>query len=101
MPYGVYNLTNHGSVTTREVVRMIEEEGQHRALLGDDFSSKHMNRRYDFFASEKEFMQQAAHTPRSSCVLDTEKAKRAQLPIRDVRVALAEALQRWTWESGV
>jgi len=101
LPYGVYNLTNHGSVTTREVVRMIEEEGERRGQNGDSFSSKQMNKRYDFFASEIEFMQQAARTPRSSCVLDTEKAKQEGLPIRDVRTALKEALQQWTWEGRV
>jgi len=99
LPYGVYNLTNHGSVTTREVVSMIEEEGRRRAQRGEADSAQAMNKRFDFFASEEEFMQKAALTPRSSCVLDTEKAKRAQLPLRDVRVALADALQKWTWES--
>jgi dTDP-4-dehydrorhamnose reductase len=98
LPYGVYNLTNHGSVTTRNVVGMIQEEGQNRALRGDEFSSQRMSKPYAFFASESEFMQKAAQTPRSSCVLDTEKAKQAQLPLRDVRTALAEALQHWTWE---
>jgi dTDP-4-dehydrorhamnose reductase len=99
LPYGIYNLTNHGSVTTREVVRMIEEEGQRRVLRGEADSSQPMNKHFDFFASEEEFMQKAALAPRSSCVLDTEKAKRAQLPLRDIHVALAEALQHWTWES--
>ena len=98
LPYGVYNLTNHGSVTTREVVQMIKEEGRRREQAGDAFSSKQMNKGYDFFASEEDFMQKAAHTPRSSCILDTEKAMQAELPLRDVRTALTDALQRWTWE---
>ena len=98
LPYGVYNLTNHGSVTTREVVRMIEEEGRRRVLHGEVDSSQPMNKRFHFFASEEEFMRNVAQAPRSSCVLDTEKARRDQLPLRDVRVALAEALQHWTWE---
>jgi len=98
LPYGTYNLTNHGSVSTREVVQMIKEEGERRAALGDMVSSGHMNKLYEFFTSEEEFMRQPARAPRSNCILDTEKAKRAGLPMRDVRTALGEALQSWQWE---
>lgn len=98
LPYGTYNLTNHGYITTREVVGMIENEGCRRALGGDDFSPQIMCKHYEFFASEMEFLRHAAKTPRSSCILDTEKARRAGLPLRDVRVALTQALQQWTWE---
>jgi UDP-glucose 4,6-dehydratase len=83
--YGTYNLTNPGSITTREVVEMI----QHSGLVERDFA---------FFASEAEFMRTAARAPRSSCVLDTTKARLAGLKMPHVVDALQDALERWRWE---
>lgn len=81
--YGVYNLTNPGSVTTKQVVDMIVQHG-----LTD--------KRFSFFDTEEEFMQLAAKTPRSNCVLDSSKAIRAGLPLRPVEEALESSLQNWT-----
>jgi dTDP-4-dehydrorhamnose reductase len=82
LPPGIYNLTNHGSVTTRDVVGLIQ------SFLGVD-------RGFDFFDSEEAFMKMAAKTPRSNCVLDTSKAADAGLPMRPVDVALQDALRNW------
>ena len=80
VPYGIYHLTNPGSVTTRDVVRLIRQTG----LSGKDFS---------FFESEEEFMQLAAKTPRSNCVLDTQKAAAAGLKMTPVEEALERAMK--------
>jgi len=83
LPYGVYNLTNPGSVTTREVVDMIR-----RRRLTD----KH----FRFFESEREFMEVAAKTPRSNCILDSSKAIDAGLKLTPVVEALDQAMHSWS-----
>jgi dTDP-4-dehydrorhamnose reductase len=80
--FGIYNLTNPGCVTTREVVDMIA-----RHVLSD--------KQFSFFRSEQEFMQQAASTPRSNCVLDVSKARAAGLSLSPVHEAVERALKNW------
>jgi dTDP-4-dehydrorhamnose reductase len=64
IPFGTYNLTNPGKVTAREVVRLIQASGVCR-------------KEFHFFESEEEFMRVAAKTPRSNCVMDSTKLRRA------------------------
>ena len=63
VPFGIYNMTNPGSVTTREVVDLIKKSGV-------------CDREFDFFSSEDEFMRVAASTPRSNCVMNSDKLRR-------------------------
>jgi dTDP-4-dehydrorhamnose reductase len=98
LPRGIYNLTNPGSVTAREVVELIREEGERRRKLGDIASAAHMLKDYAWFESEEEFMKTTARARRSSCVLDTTKAEKCGLPLRPVREAITDSLQKWTWE---
>ena len=70
MPFGIYNVTNPGPVTTHEVVELIKKSGV-------------SNKDFQFFNDEAEFMQTAAKTPRSNCVLDCSKL--ARLRHRDDR----------------
>jgi hypothetical protein len=51
LPYGTYNLTNPGSVTTREVVAMIRQAGLTKKSI-------------QYFESEEEFLRTAARAPR-------------------------------------
>ena len=85
IPFGIYNITNTGSVTTREVCEML------RATIVP-------GRSFEFFANEAEFMTTAAKTPRSNCVLDNSKALRAGLRLPHVRDAIERSLARWTPE---
>ena len=85
VPFGTYNVTNPGQVTTREVVDLIKASG----VSTKDFS---------FFASEDEFMQKAAKTPRSNCVLDTAKLQATGIELPEVHDAVAASLRRWTRE---
>lgn len=85
VPYGVYNITNPGQVTTREVTELIEAHG----LAPHPFS---------YFDDEAEFMQKAAITPRSNCVMDTRKLENTGIHLTPVREAIAEALQNWVPE---
>ena len=80
--YGIYNMTNPGSVNTRQVVEMISRH-------------KLCNKEFSFFDTEDEFMQTAAKTPRSNCVLDSSKAIAAGLPMTPVEEALEAAMKSW------
>ena len=82
MPFGIYNVTNTGSVTTREVVSLIE---------------KHLRpeRTFRFFESEDEFLRVAAKTPRSNCVMDNSKLLAAGVPISEVHEAIERSLVNW------
>ncbi len=80
-PTGIYNITNDGGISTREVVAMIQE------ILNP-------SREFNYFANDKEFYQ-VAKTPRSNCVLNVQKIASVGLPMQPVRVRLREALQTW------
>lgn len=82
LPYGIYNLTNGGSIETREIVELLREAGV-------------MKKPVSFFASEEEFMLAAAIAPRSSCVLDNRKAISAGLQLSEVRDAIRFAVKCW------
>jgi len=81
-PYGVYNVTNQGFVTTRQVVALLEK------ILKP-------KQKFEFWKDDKEFYQQAAKTPRSNCVMDVSKLLAAGVKIRDVNEALEDSLKNW------
>ena len=83
--FGTYNLTNSGSITTREVVEMIREAGL-------------CKKQFDFFDSEAEFMQVAAIAPRSTCVLDNSKVQLAGVRLTHVHEAIERSLADWKWD---
>lgn len=85
VPFGIYNLTNPGVVTTSEVVSMIQQTG---------LSAK----KFQFFKDDAEFMQLAARAPRSNCVLDSSKALAAGIRMSSVQDALLRAMKNWVWE---
>lgn len=86
IPFGTYNITNPGTVTTSQVTRLLNE-------------TIAPNRSFRFFQNEAEFMRTAARTPRSNCVLDTHKILRAGISIRPVVDALKHALKQWRWQT--
>ena len=81
-PFGIYNLTNPGYVTTRQVIAMIQKILQPK-------------RAFEFWANDEEFYRSAAKTPRSNCVLDTSKLLAAGIKMRPVQEALMAALKDW------
>ncbi len=85
VPFGTYNVTNPGHVTTREVVELIRRSG----VCTKDFK---------FFASEDEFMHTAAKTPRSNCVMDSSKLASVGIHLTEVHEAVARALRAWRKE---
>lgn len=82
VPFGTYNVTNPGHVTTREVVDLIKKTGV-------------SNKDFKFFTDEAEFMQTAAKTPRSNCVMDSTKLAAAGIKLTEVHEAVEQALRHW------
>lgn len=85
VPYGTYNVTNTGSITTRQVTQWIQQH-----LLPE--------KTYDFFDSEAEFMKIAAKTPRSNCVMDNSKLLATGIQISSVEEAIVRSLKGWRTE---
>ena len=82
VPFGTYNVTNPGHVTTREVVDLITKTG---------VSTK----AFKFFTDEAEFMRTAAKTPRSNCVMDSRKLAATGIKLTEVHEAVEQALRCW------
>jgi len=85
-PFGTYNVTNPGFVTTRQVVEQIEKRLK-------------LDRKFEFWASDEEFYKVAAKTPRSNCVMDVSKLLATGVKIRPVGEALEYSLQHWVPET--
>ena len=82
VPFGTYNVTNPGQVTTHEVVDLIRASG----VCRKDFV---------FFKDEDEFMHVAAKTPRSNCVMDSSKLATTGIKLTEVHEAVAHSLRHW------
>jgi dTDP-4-dehydrorhamnose reductase len=85
-PFGIYNVTNPGFVTTRHVIEWIEK------ILKPA-------RHFEFWANDEEFYRVAAKTPRSNCVMDVSKLLAAGVKIRAVEEALEHSLKNWMPET--
>jgi UDP-glucose 4,6-dehydratase len=82
IPWGTYNVTNPGFVSTAEVVDLLRK-------------TIDPTREFQFWADDAEFYRQAARTPRSNCVMDPGKLLRAGIQIRSVTEALEHSLADW------
>lgn len=82
VPYGIYNITNKGSATTKEVV---------------DLMKKHLklDKEFQFFTNLEKFMSEVT-APRSNCVLDTSKIEQ-YIKIRTAEEALEDALSKYEY----
>jgi hypothetical protein len=52
-------------------------------------------KKYEFFASEADFMKVAAKTPRSNCVMDSTKLAATGIHLAEVHAAVEQALRNW------
>lgn len=86
-PFGIYNVTNPGAVSTRQVIDLIQ-----RILKP--------GRPFEFWPSDDEFYRLAARAPRSNCILDVSKLLAAGVSLRPVHEALEDAMCNWRRESG-
>lgn len=87
VPFGLYNVTNPGHVTTREVVELIKKTG----VSQKDFQ---------FFQNEADFMSKAAKTPRSNCVMSSAKLASVGIQMTEVHAAVERDLRRWRRAGG-
>jgi UDP-glucose 4,6-dehydratase len=81
-PFGIYNVTNPGFVTSRQVVEMMQK------ILRP-------SRSFQFWSNDEEFYRLAAKTPRSNCILDVSKLFGAGVKLRTVEEALEDSLKNW------
>jgi len=82
VPFGLYNVTNPGQVTTREVVDLIRQS---------DVCTK----TFEFFKDEADFMHTAAKTPRSNCTMSSAKLASVGIVMTEVRESINQALRNW------
>ncbi len=80
VPFGIYNVTNKGSVTTKEVVELMQEHLK-------------PNKEFKFFSKLDNFMQEVT-APRSNCVLDISKIEQ-YIQIRTAQEALEDAISNY------
>ena len=85
-PFGIYNMTNPGFVTARQVVALIQK------ILKP-------SKRFEFWANDEEFYHLAVRTPRSNCVMDVTKLLATGVKIRPVVEAIEDSLRKWKPES--
>lgn len=81
VPYGIYNVTNRGSITTRDVVDML-----HNLLPAQD-------KVFTFFDTIEQFGNETV-APRSNCVLNTDKIEK-YIDIRTANQAMEHAILRY------
>jgi dTDP-4-dehydrorhamnose reductase len=83
-PKGIYNVTNTGYVTTSGVVDLLKKYGL-----------PNKNHDYKFFDDLDDFMQKAAKTPRSNCVLDNTKLTSLGIEMSESYEAIEKSLINW------
>ena len=81
---GDYNITNKGSATAKEIVRLIKDYGV-------------SDKKFSFFKDVDSFSN-IVKAPRSNCVLDTSKTE-SYIKIRSVKAALSESLSRYQYNT--
>ncbi|HTI68963.1 MAG TPA: sugar nucleotide-binding protein [Candidatus Limnocylindria bacterium] len=84
-PFGIYNVTNPGFVTARQVVEHLK-------------SVLKLERDFSFWDNDEEFYRVAAQTPRSNCVMDTTKLLSTGVKMRPVWEAIDDSLRTWKSE---
>lgn len=82
IPFGTYNVTNPGFVSSRQVIALIQKR----------FPASH---NFEFWDSDEEFYRVAAKTPRSNCIMNPGKLIAAGVQLRSVEDALEESLRNW------
>jgi dTDP-4-dehydrorhamnose reductase len=81
-PFGIYNVTNPGFVTTRQVIALIQQ------ILKPA-------KPFEFWANDEEFYNVAVKTPRSNCVMDVSRLLSTGVKMRPVEEALEDSLKNW------
>lgn len=81
-PTGIYNIVNTGSITTKEVTKLITKYFKDKT--------------FKFFKNQKEFYNTAAITPRSNCVLDNSKLIKSGFKISDIHDKMESCIRNYS-----
>ena len=81
-PYGIYNITNGGYITTRQVVELIRKKLK-------------LKKKFDYWKNDAAFYGEIAVAPRSNCVMDNSKLLGAGIQMRHCLDAIEESLDKW------
>ncbi len=82
VPFGIYNVTNPGFVSTADVLEMI------KSILKPE-------RDFVFWENDADFYKTGAIALRSNCIMDSTKLLEAGVEMRPVQEALEAALKNW------
>lgn len=85
VPFGTYNVTNPGFISTAEVLEMIQ------SILKPE-------REFTLWESDADFYGTGAVAPRSNCVMDSSKLLGSGVKMRSVTDSLQNALNGWKHE---
>ena len=82
VPYGVYNVTNPGAISAREITDIMKKH---------DLVKKELK----FFESEEAFMSEVVRAPRSNCIMSSEKLESVGIHLTEVHEAVDLACKNW------
>lgn len=82
IPYGTYNVTNPGTTSAREITSIMKAHGL-------------VTKELKFFESEADFMAKAVRTPRSNCIMSSQKLSDAGIRLTEVNEAIEQACRNW------
>ncbi len=80
--YGIYNVANPGSLTTRQIVEAIQK-------------TLRPARNFEFWQNDTEFYSRKNRVPRANCILDVSKLLATGVSMRPLADALEDALKNW------
>jgi UDP-glucose 4,6-dehydratase len=80
VPFGIYNITNKGSLETQDVINLMKKYNI-------------IKKEVKFFTNLNQFMSEIT-APRSNCVLDTKKIEK-YLKIRSIQESMEEAISKY------
>lgn len=82
IPSGVYNVTNPGAISAREITEIMKTHSLVKKEL-------------KFFESEEAFMSKVVRAPRSNCIMSSEKLSCHDIQLTEVHEAVDRACKNW------
>jgi UDP-glucose 4,6-dehydratase len=83
VPYGIYNVTNTGYVSTKTIAEKIKN-----TIAKDKVIE---------LIEANEFYKSCADTPRSNCIIDNSKLLNTGIKMKDINESLDYCLNNWKW----
>lgn len=83
IPFGIYNITNTGSISSIEIVEKLT-----KTILPNKKAS---------FLKIDEFYKKISSMPRSNCIINNTKIKKTGIKLSEVNNSVDECLKKWKW----